>query len=104
MLQAALSAAMFQPLHPPEARGGTLIKPAGTITPAEERVLTLLSQGESNRRIAQALVLSQRTVESHVSSLLAKTGCRNRTQLTLWNQAQHWAPPKMQAGHPPAPA
>jgi DNA-binding CsgD family transcriptional regulator len=29
-------------------------------------------------------VLSPRTVESHVSSLLAKTGCRNRTQLLLW--------------------
>lgn len=61
--------------------------PLGTITPAEARVLALLRLGESNRGIAQALVLSPRTVESHVSSLLAKTGCRNRTQLTLWSQA-----------------
>lgn len=57
----------------------------GVITPAEAKVLSLLRHGESNRGIAQALVLSTRTVESHVSSLLAKTGCRNRTQLTLWS-------------------
>lgn len=61
--------------------------PLCAITPAEARVLSLLCRGESNRRIAQALVLSPRTVESHVSNLLAKTGCRNRTQLTLWTQA-----------------
>jgi DNA-binding NarL/FixJ family response regulator len=35
------------------------------------------------REIAAALYLSVRTVESHISSLLAKTGCRNRTQLVL---------------------
>lgn len=57
----------------------------GVITPAEAKVLSLLRHGESNRSIARALVLSPRTVESHVSSLLAKTGCRNRTQLTLWS-------------------
>jgi DNA-binding NarL/FixJ family response regulator len=61
--------------------------PLGLITPAEARVLSLLRLGISNRAIAQALVLSPRTVESHVSSLLAKTGCRNRTQLTLWSLA-----------------
>jgi DNA-binding NarL/FixJ family response regulator len=54
------------------------------ITPAEERVLSALGSGASNRRIAADLVISPRTVESHMSSLLAKTGCRNRTQLLLW--------------------
>ncbi|KEF40973.1 MAG: regulator [Cyanobium sp. CACIAM 14] len=58
------------------------------ITPAELRVLNLLRQGDSNRRIADQLVLSPRTVESHVSNLLAKTGCRSRTQLLLWALAQ----------------
>lgn len=62
--------------------------PLGVITPAEAKVLALLRHGESNRGIARALVLSPRTVESHVSSLLAKTGCRNRTQLTLWSLAR----------------
>ena len=60
----------------------------GAITPAEERVLSLLCRGETNRTIARQLVISPRTVESHVSSLLAKTGCRNRTQLSLWSRSQ----------------
>ncbi|MCP9932282.1 helix-turn-helix transcriptional regulator [Cyanobium sp. AMD-g] len=58
------------------------------ITPAEQRVLDLLRQGDSNRHIAAQLVLSPRTVECHVSHLLAKTGCRSRTQLLLWALAQ----------------
>jgi len=62
--------------------------PLAPISPAESRVLALLRQGGSNRGIAAELVLSPRTVESHVSSLLAKTGCRSRTQLLLWALAQ----------------
>ena len=58
--------------------------PLGAITPAEGRVLAELRQGLSNKAIATALVLSPRTIESHVSSLLAKTGCRSRTELLLW--------------------
>ena len=54
------------------------------VTPAEGHVLRKLLRGLSNRAIAAELVLSPRTVESHISHLLAKTGCRNRTQLLLW--------------------
>jgi DNA-binding NarL/FixJ family response regulator len=54
------------------------------ISPAEQRVLAELGRGLSNKGIAAALVLSPRTVESHISNLLAKTGCRSRTQLLLW--------------------
>lgn len=56
------------------------------ISPAEQRVLALVLEGCSNRAIAAALRLSPRTVESHVSAMLEKTGCRNRTQLLLWGQ------------------
>ena len=58
--------------------------PLSPLTPAEERVLVELRRGFSNKGIAAVLVLSPRTVESHVSQLLAKTGCQNRTQLLLW--------------------
>ncbi|MDI9406317.1 MAG: helix-turn-helix transcriptional regulator [Chitinophagaceae bacterium] len=58
--------------------------PACEITAAEARVLAELRHGLSNRGIAARLVVSPRTVESHISSLLAKTGCGNRTQLLLW--------------------
>ena len=54
------------------------------ITPAERRVLGLLTQGMSNRAIASALVLSPRTVESHVSSMLEKSGCSQRCELLVW--------------------
>lgn len=57
-------------------------------TPAEQRVLGWLMRGLSNKAIAAELVLSPRTVESHVSSLLAKAGCSNRSQLLLWARGE----------------
>ncbi|CAK6693154.1 MULTISPECIES: response regulator transcription factor [unclassified Synechococcus] len=57
-------------------------------TPAEQRVLGWLVRGLSNKAIAAELVLSPRTVESHVSSLLAKAGCSNRSQLLLWARGE----------------
>ena len=59
-----------------------------SVTSAEGRVLQRVVQGLSNRGIAEALVLSPRTVESHISNLLAKTGCSSRTQLLLWALAE----------------
>ncbi|MEB3202781.1 MAG: helix-turn-helix transcriptional regulator [Synechococcus sp.] len=55
-----------------------------SLTPAERRVLQELERGRSNKAIAAALIVSPRTVESHMSNLLAKTGCQSRTQLLLW--------------------
>jgi DNA-binding NarL/FixJ family response regulator len=46
------------------------------------------SRGQSNRSIAAELVLSPRTVEGHIANLLIKTGCRNRSQLLLWELAR----------------
>jgi DNA-binding CsgD family transcriptional regulator len=62
--------------------------PRAPLTPAELRVLSLLLLGSSNGLIAEQLFLSRRTIESHVSSLLAKTGCRNRSELMLWALAR----------------
>ena len=58
------------------------------ITPTEEQVLAALRRGLSNKAIAAELVLSPRTVESHMSHPLAKSGCRSRTQLLLWTLAE----------------
>jgi len=54
------------------------------LSPAEKSVVNLLLEGLSNRCIAKRLVLSPRTVESHISHALAKTGCHSRLELTLW--------------------
>jgi DNA-binding NarL/FixJ family response regulator len=53
------------------------------LTPSERRVADLIAQGHSNRSAALALHLSQRTVETHLSSIYRKTGAHSRTQLVL---------------------
>ncbi|MBM5807821.1 MAG: helix-turn-helix transcriptional regulator [Cyanobacteria bacterium M_surface_10_m2_179] len=62
--------------------------PVTTVTPAEQAVLHRLLRGLNNRSIAAELLLSHRTVESHISRLLTKTGCQSRTQLLLWALAE----------------
>jgi DNA-binding CsgD family transcriptional regulator len=54
------------------------------LTAREREVAGLVAQALSNREVARTLVLSERTVESHVRSILAKTGLTSRTELTRW--------------------
>ena len=51
-------------------------------------MLSELRRGKSNGSIATTLAISRRTVECHLSRLLSKTGCRNRTQLLLWSMTE----------------
>jgi DNA-binding NarL/FixJ family response regulator len=57
---------------------------ATALTPRERQILVLVAQGESNRRIASMLLISERTVRTHVSNVLAKLGLASRTQAALW--------------------
>jgi DNA-binding CsgD family transcriptional regulator len=54
------------------------------LTPREREVAELVGQAMSNREVANKLVLSERTVESHVRNILAKTGLKSRAELTRW--------------------
>lgn len=54
------------------------------LTPMETKVVNLVARGLSNKEISQELGISQRTVESHVSNMLNKTGLHNRTELSRW--------------------
>jgi DNA-binding NarL/FixJ family response regulator len=54
------------------------------LTPTEIKVLQFVAKGMANREIAEELNVSQRTVESHVSNMLGKTGLHNRTELARW--------------------
>ncbi|MCL9759578.1 helix-turn-helix transcriptional regulator [Frankia sp. AiPa1] len=57
------------------------------LTSREREVAALVRQARSNRQIAEAMVLSERTVESHVRNILAKLGCANCTELvTRWRE------------------
>lgn len=57
---------------------------ADPLTGREREIVALLADALSNRRIAEKLVLSERTVESHVRSILAKLGLANRTEVVAW--------------------
>jgi DNA-binding CsgD family transcriptional regulator len=64
-------------------RRGSAAGPSGltALTSRELEVVNLVASGSSNREIADALVLSPKTVERHVTNALAKLGLRNRTEL-----------------------
>jgi DNA-binding CsgD family transcriptional regulator len=51
------------------------------LTPAERRVAALVAEGRTNREVAAALFLTERTVASHLSHVYAKLGVRSRTEL-----------------------
>jgi DNA-binding NarL/FixJ family response regulator len=53
------------------------------LTRREREVLAELAKGRSNREIARALQVSEKTVKAHVSSVLAKLGVQDRTQAAL---------------------
>jgi DNA-binding NarL/FixJ family response regulator len=67
----------FARLGPRRAPESALLQ---DLTPREVEVLTLVAEGLSNLEIADRLVVSDQTVKSHMSRVLAKLGLRDRTQ------------------------
>lgn len=54
---------------------------SGDLTPTEQRVASLVAEGRTNREVAAALHLSERTVEGNLSRIYSKLGVRSRTEL-----------------------
>jgi DNA-binding NarL/FixJ family response regulator len=86
-LDAALSASLTEAVGP----SGIAV----SLTGREREVLALVVKGKSNKDIAAALVISERTARTHVSHLLGKLGLESRMQLAIWANANGFplAPP-----------
>lgn len=63
------------------ARIGGRRRSDGDLTPSERHVAELVAEGRTNREVAAALFLTERTVETHLTHVYAKLGVRSRTEL-----------------------
>ncbi len=57
------------------------------LSPREQEVAGLVGQGLTNRQIAAALVVSERTAQNHVQHILVKLGFSNRSQIAAWTMS-----------------
>jgi len=62
-----------------------------TLTPRLKEVAALVALGWSNRQIAEELVISERSAESHVERIRARLGFRSRAQIAAWYVASSGA-------------
>ena len=60
--------------------GGRTASP-DELTPAEQRVAELVAAGRTNKEVASALFLTDRTVEGHLTNIYRKLGIRSRAEL-----------------------
>jgi DNA-binding NarL/FixJ family response regulator len=84
-------ASAFLAQHSSVEDGAPAVRAADSfgLTPRERDVLRLLAQGKSDREIAEALFIGTRTVETHVSNLIAKLGVHNRTEAATLATRDH---------------
>ena len=64
--------------------------PLRDLTAREREVLALVAQGMSNKEIASRLEVAEKTVKTHVSSVLAKLNVRGRTQAAVYAKERGW--------------
>jgi DNA-binding NarL/FixJ family response regulator len=59
-------------------------QPVAALTDREEQILATVARGRTNSEIAAELHISLSTVKSHIASLMAKLGARNRVEIAIW--------------------
>jgi len=81
-----LMAAVMNEAHPPATAPHAQPQPAAgdALTERERDVLKLIARGLNNREIAETLVISEKTVKTHVSSILSKLQLDDRTKAAIY--------------------
>jgi DNA-binding CsgD family transcriptional regulator len=74
------------------------------LTGAEHRVAALAAQGRTNREVAAALFLAERTVEAHLSHVYAKLGLRSRAELARAYRTESEVATEQSRGEPTIPS
>jgi DNA-binding NarL/FixJ family response regulator len=64
--------------------GRPLAQPIEPLTGREEELLITVARGRTNAEIANELHISLSTVKTHLASLMAKLGARNRVEIAIW--------------------
>ena len=64
--------------------GQPMPQPIEALTAREEEVLLVVARGLTNPEIADELHISLSTVKTHLASLMAKLGARNRVEIAMW--------------------
>ena len=77
--------------RPPSARKASTAA-FGGLTEREREVAGLIARAQTNREIAEALVLGERTVETHVENILAKLGLGSRREVAAWTVEHRLSP------------
>jgi len=75
MIQGKVESSPPPPAQPSPAEGRSM-----KLTAREQEVLALMGQGDRNKDIAAALVITERTVKIHVSNIFSKLNVNNRTE------------------------
>lgn len=97
---AAIRAAASGEVHLDSAVAGQLVRRISAprigltaLTAREREILALVGQGHPNRKIAERLVISERTARTHVSNVLSKLQLSSRTQAALFAIREGLIPP-----------
>jgi DNA-binding NarL/FixJ family response regulator len=64
-------------------------QPIDPLTDREEQVLAAVASGRTNSEIAGELYITLSTVKTHIASLMAKLGARNRVEIAMWAYETH---------------